>query len=152
MNTGSEEGWRIKVGACCFEDAKSALKLVKELTDTHIAELRGVLLEEEYLSGIELLPKQLVVTTSGSIEKIPSQKRINTIIAGEEAAFRDLLSKVSINLNWSFERRRGDLHSSILETDDGWDVLFVGCYELRKQTGEIVLIAPPNRRLTKHPV
>lgn len=134
---------RILIGAGSFADAQAAFPLVERLAENLTAELGGILVEETILSEIAGLPKQRIVTSSGSLVVAPTPRQFRTLLESDAKAFRRALSTLARTRKWSFERRRGELISGLCEAARGWDLLLLGHRATCRQAGRVVLIAPP---------
>ncbi|MDQ2089750.1 hypothetical protein [Marimonas arenosa] len=134
---------RVLIGAGCFADARSALRLVDRLAGSWLTELGGLLLEDEGFPEIAYSPKQRLVTAAGTFAEIPSRQEFGRLLERDAAAFRDMLSTVARSRKWTFERRRGDLIGSLRAAASGWDMLLLGHSVLRRTTGQVVVILPP---------
>ncbi len=142
MNAMAKSSRRILIGAGSYADAKSAFRLVERLAGELVTELGGLLVEETLLTEITGLPKQRVITSSGSMIVAPSRKQIRTLVRSDERAFRETLSTLAHSRKWSFERQRGDLISGLCEAAKDWDLLLLGHRVALRLTGCVVLVAP----------
>ena len=142
MSTKPISARRILIGAASFADAKAAFQLVEGLTKELATELGGLLVEETILTEIVDLPKQRVITSTGSMIVAPSRKQIKKLAEWDAKAFRETLSKLADDRRWSFERRRGELVSGLCEVAKGRDLLLFGYRPAHGLTGRVVLVAP----------
>lgn len=134
---------RILIGAGSFADAEAAFRLVEWLAEEMTTELGGMLVEETILPEIASLPKQKIVTSSGTLLVAPTPTQLRTIIESDAKAFQKALSALARSRKWSFERCRGELVSGLCEAARGWDLLLLGYRASSRQTGVVLLIAPP---------
>ncbi|MDJ0630119.1 MAG: hypothetical protein QNJ44_17830 [Rhodobacter sp.] len=131
------------IGAGSYAEARTALRLAERLAGTLATDLGGMLVEETIWADLAGLPKQRVITSSGTFIVAPSRRQIKTVAESDAKAFRQTLSALAPQENWSFERRRGELISGLCEAAKGWDLLLLGYRETHRLVGQIVLIEPP---------
>lgn len=135
---------RILIGAVSFADAELALRLADRIAQSHIAELRGVLIDEDLLADLVALPGQRIVTPAGQVTHPPSEQELQTLVAADARAFRDMLARIAgtRDLKWSFERRRGRLIDALRAAAKDWDLLILGHREMHRRPGRVVHVTP----------
>ncbi len=142
MSAAPKSSRRILIGAGSFADARAALRLVDRLAEGLVTEVGGMLVEETVVAELADLPRQRVITSSGTFVVAPSRRQIRTVIESDARAFRKMLSAMSQPQKWTFERRHGELISGLCEAAKGWDLLLLGHREIHRLTGRVVLIVP----------
>lgn len=146
MTGARRDSLRILIGAGSFADARAALRLVERLDENLAKELGGVFVEDTMIAELADIPRQRVITSSGTVVVAPSRHQIRTVIESDANAFRQMLSGLARQHKWSFERRRGELISGLCEAAKGWDLLLLGYRETHRFSGHVILIAPPDNK------
>ncbi|SDK03051.1 hypothetical protein [Aliiruegeria lutimaris] len=133
---------RVLIAAGSYVDAAAAIRLAERIASGLIAELGGVLIDDEAIAETTGLPVQRVVTSGGMLVQVPSRSRLAGLMQSDARAFRSGLSGVAsaCTVEWVFEHRRGDLISGICEAARGWDLLLVGHRTGRRRVGRVVLV------------
>ncbi|WP_298863912.1 hypothetical protein [uncultured Sulfitobacter sp.] len=142
MNTVSQHGLRILVGAGSFADARAALHLVRHLQGNFSAGLGGVLIEDVDMLNTCQIPDRRIILSSGTTARAPSLSKIRTLLQADARAFRHLLAQTAgpHDTNWAFSREAGELVSTALHAAQGWDVLVLGYRKAHSAPGKIVLL------------
>lgn len=143
MTAAQRPSRRLLIGAGSFADAQTAFRLAERLVEEMAEELGGMLVEESFLTEIAGLPKQRVITPSGTLIGAPSPTQLRTLMASDAKAFRKALSAVARSRKWSFEQRRGELISGLCKAASGWDLLLLGHRQMHRLAGQVLLIRPP---------
>ncbi|WP_433989405.1 hypothetical protein SuNHUV7_40070 (plasmid) [Pseudoseohaeicola sp. NH-UV-7] len=142
---------RILIGAGCFADAETAIRLADRIAASLPAELGGVLVDEGLMIDIVSLPGQRVVSSAGVLQVPPSVRQVHSLIEADAKAFRSRLSAIARTrtVKWSFEQRSGELISGLCEAAKGWDILLLGYREMHKRPGQVVVVAFASPRVEK---
>ncbi|NDR58839.1 hypothetical protein [Aliiruegeria sabulilitoris] len=140
MSSGSKK--RVLIAAGSYVDAAAAIRLAERIASGLIAELGGVLVDDEAIAETTGLPVQRIVTSGGMLVQVPSRTRLAGLMQSDARAFRSGLSGVAsaCTVEWVFEHRRGELISGICEAARGWDLLLVGHRTGRRRAGRVVLV------------
>ncbi len=131
---------RLLIGAGCFADAKSALKLAEILADRLVADLGGVLVEE----WRSIPPGTKLVRFSGEVTEAPSPEQAAHYAELDAKQFRLTLSTLAEtrSLTWSFDRQSGDLVAHLVHVAHDWDIVLLGLSPLHRSPGRVVCISP----------
>ncbi len=145
MTKPPEPQLRLLIGASSYVDARPALQLAERLAETLAGDLGGLLIEDIIVAEVIDMPRQRVVTSSGTLVMAPTRQQVRNLTESDARAFRESLSGLAQNKarKWSFERGHGDLVSGLCAAATGWDILLLGHREIHRQAGKVVLIAPP---------
>ncbi|RYH06131.1 hypothetical protein [Tropicimonas sp. IMCC6043] len=132
---------RVLIAAGSYADAAAAIRLAERLAAGLIAELGGLLVDDEAIAEAAGLPVQRVVTSAGRLVEAPSRQRLAAQMEGDARAFRMGLSGVARTspVKCVLERRHGDLIAGLCEAAGGWDLLLVG-HRTRRRAGRVVLL------------
>jgi hypothetical protein len=135
---------RILVGAGCFADARTAMRIAQHILEDLPGFLGGLLVEDEEFLTACPSPNQRVVSASGAQFLVPSPTQVRTMMKADAEAFRQLLASLAASSvsTWTFERRQGELVESALGIGRGWDVLIVGYREINPVPGKVIALLP----------
>lgn len=139
---------RIVIGASCYSDALSALRLLDATGGMAASDIRGLLVASNILEDVAGPPRRSVVTPSGALVAAPSSKGARALIEGDAKAFQRRLASMaqSCAASWSFEVRGGDLIERIWEAEFRRDLLIVGYQPEHKRQGSVVLLSEVSSR------
>ncbi|MFC2969245.1 hypothetical protein [Acidimangrovimonas pyrenivorans] len=145
MTRAPRQRQRILIGAGSFADAESALQLAERIAGPLASDLGGVMIEDRRLAELLGQPGYRIVTAAGTLAPAPSRPELQRLVAAQARAFEAGLARLAAAraLHWSFERRAGELVSSLCAAAHGWDLLVVGHRALHRRLGPVVLLSPP---------
>jgi len=142
MTEHSLRARRILIGASCFADALSALRLVDAAEDLPPTDIRGLLFAEVPPEESAGSSGRRVVTPSGALVAAPSGRRAQALIAADAKAFQHQIACMaqSCAASWSFEMRAGELVEGVWGAEEAHDLLLVGCRPGHLRKGKVVLL------------
>ncbi len=133
------------IGASCFADAQSAIELSTILAESINAVLRGYLFEDEAFYQSAAFPFSRAIHVGSTLKSVTPDAMMMAFKRDADA-YRQTLEAAAAKkaLNWTFERRRGEI-SSITEAGLRTGDLFVlGYQQLKKVRGEILVLETAN--------
>lgn len=147
MSNNHSNRWRILIGAGCFADAQSALRLVDQISERTLVGLGGILVDELLAEELIGIPSAKCVTSGGTLSAVPTARQMRSLLESDAKAFCQTLSAMADAnaAKWTFERRRGDMIRVLFEAASGWDMLLLGHRNLHKHGGDVVLIETRKR-------
>lgn len=133
------------IGASCFADAQSAIELSALLAESINAVLRAYLFEDEAFYQCAAFPFSKAIRIGSSFQTVTPDTMM-AAFKSDADAYRQTLEAVAARkaLNWTFERRRGEI-SRITEAGyQAGDLIVLGYQQLRKVRGEILVLESAN--------
>lgn len=134
---------RIVLGATCYAEAHSALRIGLRVAARFSGELNAVLIEEEAVLAIARRPGARIITPAGQrVSGIGAESMAAAFLRDAERFERELAAAASsLPARWSFARRTGRMAALLTEAALAGDVLVLGGAPLARTSGDVVYLA-----------
>jgi hypothetical protein len=130
------------IAAPCAADVEAALQIAMALGPAAPAHFAGVLVEGADPRGSGMIAAQRIVTDTGLLRPVPSQRDRRIRMAADARAFEAALRTAAgqAGAGWRMSRGTGDLISCARQAARAGDMLLLGYKPWQKRPGRVLCI------------
>ena len=142
VNEKSTSRSRIILGATCFADASPAIRIAIDLAKQVDARIDALLIEEYAISHFSTLPYARTLSQADQQIRKVNPHAMKKAFERDATAFQETLALAAdkATLDWSFDKKRGELAQTVLSHVVTGDFVIFGHQPLGKSGGQKVLI------------
>ncbi len=139
---GKQHCNRVIIGATCFADADGAIAMAAILARKLEGEILGLLIEDDAILRIAYLPSAKTLAFKGGSVQSITPEAMESAFQRDAKDFQRRLTRAAgqMAVNWSFERKRGQMMSLLQSVASTGDVVFLGHQRTSFSKGEIIFI------------
>ena len=134
---------RLVIAAGSLSDAEAALVLARAILEWSPARAMGLMIDTE-IAGFVMNQGHRIVSTRGTLLRIPSREQARRIARSEARAFEARLAELAAarSEGWTCELSEGEFVSRACAAIEEGDILLLGQRPMLRHRGSVLLVGP----------